>query len=62
MKAREYDVLCRAVEDGVAYGWRRAHKHVEDPDEHTIQVEIQQAVVNTICEWFDFDNEAADET
>jgi hypothetical protein len=25
MKVRAYPLLCRAAEEGVAYGWRRAH-------------------------------------
>jgi hypothetical protein len=32
MNVRAYPVLCRAVEEGVRYGWRRAHKHTNTPD------------------------------
>ncbi len=35
IKVRAYPVLCRAVEEGVAYGWRRAHKHIDTPDAET---------------------------
>jgi len=56
MKVRAYPVLCRAIEDGVTYGWRRAHKHVDAPDAQTIEEQIVTAVVNEICQYFDFDD------
>ena len=55
MRVRAYEVLHRAVEEGVAYGWRRAHKHTDTPDEETIKDQLQQAALNEICELFDFD-------
>lgn len=58
LKVRTYPVLCRAVEEGVAYGWQRAHKHVDAPDAQTIEQQIVTAVVNEICEYFDFDDTA----
>jgi hypothetical protein len=54
MRAKEYDVLTRAVEEGVAYGWNRAYKHTTKPDPDQAREEIYQAVVNSICEVFDF--------
>lgn len=58
MKVRAYPVLLRAVEEGVAYGWRRAHKHTDKPDEAKIEEQIVTAVVNEVCEYFEFDDEA----
>lgn len=52
-----YKVLSRAVEEGIAYGWRRAHKHVENPDEAAIQESIHNEVMNAACEWFSFRDE-----
>jgi hypothetical protein len=46
--------LCRAVEEGVAYGWRRAHKHIDTPDAATIEGQIVTAVLNEVCEYFNF--------
>jgi predicted Zn-dependent protease with MMP-like domain len=57
MKLRAYDVLRRAVEEGAAYGWRRAHKHTDTPGEDAIVDQIVQGVLNEICEYFDFDDE-----
>ena len=51
---RAYPVLSRAIEEGVAYGWRRAHKHTEAPDDEAIRDHIVTAVLNEICEYFDF--------
>ena len=59
MKVRAYPVLCRAIEDGVAYGWRRAHKPLDAPDAQTIEEQIVTAVVNEICQYFDFDDPEA---
>jgi hypothetical protein len=61
VRVRSYPVLARAVEEGVAYGWRWAHKHVDSPDEHTIKDQITQAVLNEICEYFDFHEDQVEE-
>jgi len=57
MKVRAYDVLRRAVEEGAAYGWRRAHKHTDTPGEDAIVDQIIQGVLNEVCDYFDFDDE-----
>jgi hypothetical protein len=58
MRVRTYDVFQRAVEEGIEWGWRRAHKHTDSPSEDTIKDEILQGVLNAVCEYFDFDDEA----
>lgn len=55
MLVRAYEVLRRAVEEGVAYGWRRAHKHTDAPGEDAIVDQVVQGVLNEVCEYFDFD-------
>jgi hypothetical protein len=57
MRVRAYDVLRRAIEEGVEYGWRRAHKHTDTPDEETIKDQIVTGILNEVCEIFDFDDE-----
>jgi len=57
MKVGAYDVLRRAVEEGAAYGWRRAHKHTDAPGEDAIVDQIVQGVLNEVCEYFDVDDE-----
>ena len=55
MKAKEYNLLAQCVETGVMLGWNRSRKHTDDPDPQHIREQIEQAVMNEICEWFDFE-------
>jgi hypothetical protein len=55
MKAKEYNLIAQCVETGVMLGWNRAHKHDATPEDEAIRNAIEQAVLNEICEWFDFD-------
>ena len=54
MRVRAYEVFRRAVEEGVAYGWHRAHKHTDTPNEEHVKDEIVTRVLNEVCEYFDF--------
>jgi hypothetical protein len=36
-------------------GWKRAHKYAITPDPEAIRNTIEMAVLNEICEWFDFE-------
>lgn len=45
-----YKVISRAVEEGVKYGWNRAHKHTDAPTPDHIQSEIESAVMNFLSE------------
>lgn len=57
LRVRAYDVLRRAIEEGVEYGWRRAHKHTDTPDAEAIKDQIVTGILNEVCEYFDFDEE-----
>lgn len=57
MRVDTYAVLDECVENGINYGWRRAHKHVEDPDEDAIREAIHAGVMLMISERFRFDEE-----
>lgn len=59
MQAKEYKVMEMCVENGVAYGIRRAYKHINNPSQEQIEKEIYQAVMTEICEWFDFNDTLA---
>ena len=50
-------MLGRAVEEGFAYGWNRAHKHTDKPNQEVIETEVLRAIMNSICEVFDFDED-----
>ena len=58
MKANEYKVLCDAIERGIDYGWRRAYKHDDNPTAATIKQHIEDALLNEICEYFIFEDNA----
>lgn len=61
LKPKTWKVLEMAIVEGVACGWQRAHKHVEDPSEEAIKQAIEQAVLTEIGEWFDVTEEPSDE-
>ena len=54
MKANMYKLIERCVEEGVQYGYNRAYKHTDTPTEDQIKLAVTDAVMNEICEWFDF--------
>jgi len=49
-----YSIVRRAVEEGVAYGWGRAHKHTATPTEDAFRVAIEEAVMNALIEVINF--------
>jgi hypothetical protein len=57
MKPRTYKVLTDAIEDGIQYGWNRAHKHTDQPDRETIFVEMRNAIMLSIDENFSFEDD-----
>jgi len=57
MKPKFREVLEMAITEGVQYGYRRAHKHVEDPSESAIIDSICQNVMDCIYEWFEFEDQ-----
>jgi hypothetical protein len=55
MKPKFREVLEMAIEEGVRYGYNRAHKHVENPSEGAIIDNIKAGVIDCLYEWFDFE-------
>lgn len=54
VKLRAYEVISRAVESGVNWGWQHAHKHDDGPSEDTIKSRIVDDVMSELCELIDF--------
>ena len=54
IRLRAYDIVTDAVDRAVSYGWTRAHKHTDEPDEDTIRDCIFEAVTSALCEIIDF--------
>lgn len=56
MKVKTQVILEIAIEQGVQRGWRLAHKHVENPEEHVIFDRINDAVMSAITDYFTFED------
>lgn len=52
MKPDFHKVLSMALEEGVRFGYNRAHKHVENPHEDAVVDCIVESSINSIYEWF----------
>jgi len=56
LKLKTYEIIERAVEEGITYGINRAYKHEENPSQDHIAIEIENAVMFSLTEIIDFDN------
>lgn len=56
MKAKTRVILEMAIEEGVARGWRRAHKHTDSPSEQAVKDAIEDCVMAQIYEYFSFED------
>ena len=57
MKPKFRVILSQAIEEGVKRGYRRAYKHNEDPSEEVICDTIEDCVMGSLYEYFDFPEE-----
>jgi hypothetical protein len=53
MKPKTHLVLEMCIKSGIDWGWSRAHKHTDNPNENLIKQEIENAIELEIYEWFD---------
>ncbi len=60
MKPRIRQILERAIEDGIAYGYHRAHKYTDTPDSDLLQERISYGIWLEIDAIFAFDEEVED--
>lgn len=49
-------VLEMAIEEGIRRGYTLAHKHVENPSEGAIIEHIEECVMGSLYEYFDFND------
>ncbi len=54
LQVRTYEVFARALEEGIDWGWKRAHKHADSPTEEQVKQAMYNAVLGTVLEVFDF--------
>jgi hypothetical protein len=57
MKPKFLVILDQAINEGVLRGYRRAFKHDENPGEERICEAIEECVISSLYEYFDFDKE-----
>ena len=50
-------ILEQALEEGIRRGYRRAYKHNENPSEEIICETIEDCVMGSLYEYFDFPEE-----
>ena len=51
-----YDEVAQAVSNGVAAGYRHAHKHTSEPSEDAVVQQVYLDVMNALCEVVDFES------
>jgi len=55
LRVNVYSIMERAIEEGIDYGWSRAYKYTDTPDEDAIKNSIRNEIMNSITEVFNFD-------
>lgn len=58
LKFKAYDIIDRAVSEGVAYGLHRAYKYSDNPSNEQLQDQIERAVMHELSEIIDFEADA----
>lgn len=56
IKLKAYNIIEQAIETGVNWGWSRAHKYVDNPDEHLIKEQMLREVMLALSEVVDFED------
>ncbi len=66
VKLNVYAVISRAIEEGIAYGWQRAHKYSDGPvDPEVIKDHIHTETMNSLSDvilWDDTDTDKIEYT
>jgi hypothetical protein len=57
MKVKISRIIEDCIERGVARGYRRAHKHNENPDTITLFSSLEDCIMAEIYEYISFDDE-----
>ena len=61
MKPNIRRILERAIDEGISYGYHRAHKYTDTPDEHLLSERINYGIWLEIDAIFSFDEEGDDD-
>lgn len=55
---KTYILIERAIEEGIEYGYKKAHKHWDDPDEETLKECILTAIMLQLDEIMNFEEDS----
>jgi beta-lactamase superfamily II metal-dependent hydrolase len=55
VKLRAYNLIERAVEEGVRWGWQHAHKHTANPTQSAAEDQIVNDVMQQLSEIMEYD-------
>lgn len=61
MKVNKRALLSSCIEAGIQSGWNRAHKHTDEPSEHVVAEQIENAIWYEIDQYFDFERNLTNE-
>jgi hypothetical protein len=56
MQVNEYKLIEKCVENGAQFGLNRAFKYDDAPTDEDIVNEVVLAVMQELCEWFNFED------
>ena len=59
MKPKPRLVLELCIKQGIDYGWQRAYKYTDTPDENAIKQEIEEAIWQQVWDWFEMESDDA---
>lgn len=59
VRINTYAVIERAVEEGIEFGWGRAHKHTDTPTPEHVREAVHIAVMNELSDLLRFDGDAS---
>lgn len=57
MKPRTREIIERCLEEGIRHGYRRAHKHSENPSEVVFIDDVFNCILLEIDTYFSFESE-----
>lgn len=55
IRINAWEVVSRAVAEGIVRGWTRAHKYADNPSEAAIKDQIEMSVGEALAEVLDFE-------
>jgi hypothetical protein len=56
MKPKFRVILEQAIEEGIRRGYMKAFKHTDSPSENAILTSIEEHVMSSLYEYFEFDD------